>query len=261
MLGELIRQLDSRRQQVLVEAIVVEIGDDAAKRLGVQFLLGGKNIPFVATSCSNASPNIPTLGGAYAANQLSQQTTTVNGNTTVTQTNSSRSAAACRKRRRRALLTATGGFAGFAGDIGKNTVFGAIINAVKSDTTSNLLATPHIVTLDNQAAKFLVGQEVPITTGEALSDNFDNAFRTVQREEVGIKLDVTPAGQRRGRGETVPPPGSVERRGPGLVAQQRPHPQQALVRNRADRRRWRDPRDRRPAQRRRAQDDRSASRF
>src|SRR3546814_1814952 len=49
-LGELIRQLDTRRPQVLVEAIVVEIGDDAAKKLGVQFLLGGKNIPFAATS-------------------------------------------------------------------------------------------------------------------------------------------------------------------------------------------------------------------
>lgn len=198
MLGELIRQLDSRRQQVLVEAIVVEIGDDAAKRLGVQFLLGGKNIPFVATSYSNASPNILTLGGAYAANRLSQETTTVNGNTTVTQTNSSlgnslQEAAAA------SLLTATGGFAGFAGDIGKNTIFGAIINAVKSDTTSNLLATPHIVTLDNQAAKFLVGQDVPITTGEKLGDNFENAFRTVQREEVGIKLEVTP--QVNGAGE------------------------------------------------------------
>lgn len=190
-LGELIRQLDTRRPQVLVEAIVVEIGDDAAKKLGVQFLLGGKNIPFAATSYGNASPNILTLGGAYAAHELSQETTTVNGDTVVTQQNSSlgnslQEAAAA------SLLSATGGFAGFAGDIGKNTVFGAIINAVKSDTTSNLLATPHIVTLDNQAAKFLVGQEVPITTGEALSDNFDNAFRTVQREEVGIKLEVTP---------------------------------------------------------------------
>lgn len=197
-LGELIRQLDTRRPQVLVEAIVVEIGDDAAKKLGVQFLLGGKNIPFAATSYGNASPNILTLGGAYAAHQLSQETTTVNGDTVVTQQNSSlgnslQEAAAA------SLLSATGGFAGFAGDIGKNTVFGAIINAVKSDTTSNLLATPHIVTLDNQQAKFLVGQEVPITTGEALSDNFDNAFRTVQREEVGIKLEVTP--QVNGAGE------------------------------------------------------------
>ena len=198
MLGELIRQLDSRRQQVLVEAIVVEIGDDAAKRLGVQFLLGGKNIPFVATSYSNAQPNILTLGGAYAATKLTEDKTTVDGETVVTQTssalgNSLQEAAAA------SLLGASGGFAGFAGDIGKNTVFGAIINAVKSDTTSNLLATPHIVTLDNQAAKFLVGQEVPITTGEALSDNFDEAFRTVQREEVGIKLDVTP--QVNGAGE------------------------------------------------------------
>lgn len=198
MLGELIRQLDSRREQVLVEAIVVEIGDSAAKQLGVQFLLGGKNIPFVATSYSNATPNILTLGGAYAATELSQDTTTVNGNTTTTTTGSSfgntlQEAAAAQ------LLSATGGFAGFAGDIGKNTIFGAIINAVKTDTTSNLLATPHIVTLDNQAAKFLVGQEVPITTGEALSDNFDNAFRTVQREEVGIKLEVTP--QVNGAGE------------------------------------------------------------
>ena len=198
MLGELIRQLDTRRQQVLVEAIVVEIGDDAAKKLGVQFLLGGKNIPFVATSYSNASPNILTLGGAYASTQISEETTTTDGTTVVTKTSSAlgnafQEAAAAQ------LLSATGGFAGFAGDIGKNTIFGAIINAVKSDTTSNLLATPHIVTLDNQAAKFLVGQEVPITTGEALSDNFDNAFRTVQREEVGIKLDVTP--QVNGAGE------------------------------------------------------------
>lgn len=198
MLGELIRQLDARRPQVLVEAIVVEIGDDAAKRLGVQFLLGGKNIPFAATSYGNAQPNILTLGGAYAATKLTQDTTTIDGTTVVTQTTSSlgtslQEAAAA------SLLSATGGFAGFAGDIGKNTVFGAIINAVKSDTTSNLLATPHIVTLDNQAAKFLVGQEVPITTGEALSKNFDNAFRTVQREEVGIKLEVTP--QVNGAGE------------------------------------------------------------
>ncbi|MGQ3100156.1 MAG: type II secretion system secretin GspD [Sphingopyxis solisilvae] len=198
MLGELIRQLDSRRQQVLVEAIVVEIGDDAAKRLGVQFLLGGKNIPFVATNYSNAQPNIFTLGGAYAATRLTQDTTTVDGTTVVTQTtsalgNSLQEAAAA------SILGATGGFAGFAGDIGKNTIFGAIINAVKSDTTSNLLATPHIVTLDNQAAKFLVGQDVPITTGEKLGTNFENAFRTVQREEVGIKLEVTP--QVNGAGE------------------------------------------------------------
>ncbi len=190
-LGELIRQLDTRPEQVMVEAIVVEIGNEAAKRLGVQFLVGGKNAPFAATNYSNAVPSILTIAGAIGAEELSRTTTTVNGQTTTTTTssalgNSLQEAAAA------SILSATGGFGGFALDIGRNAIFGAIINAVQNDTESNLLATPHIVTLNNQKAKFLVGQEVPVTTGEALSDNFDNAFRTVQRQEVGIKLEVTP---------------------------------------------------------------------
>ncbi|RZM05645.1 MAG: type II secretion system protein GspD, partial [Sphingomonas sp.] len=68
----------------------------------------------------------------------------------------------------------------------------AIINAVKADNTSNLLQVPHLITLDNQQAHSLVGQEIPVTTGQALSNNFDNAFRTVQRQNVGIQLDVKP---------------------------------------------------------------------
>lgn len=190
-LGELIRQLDTRPEQVLVEAIVVEIGNDAAKKLGVQFLVGGENLPFAATNYSNATPNILTIAGAIGAEELTRTTTTVNGNTTTTSTNSAlgdslQEAAAA------SILSATGGFGGFALDIGKNAVFGTIINAIAADTESNLLATPHIVTLNNQKAKFLVGQEVPVSTGEQLSANFENAFRTVQRQEVGIKLEVTP---------------------------------------------------------------------
>lgn len=191
MLGELIRQLDSRPQQVLVEAIVVEIGNDAAKRLGVQFLLGGENIPFAATNYSNAVPSILTIGGAIAAEELARETTTVNGNTTTT-TQRSPLGDSLQQTAAQSILNATGGFGGIALDIGKDAIFGAIINAVQNDTESNILATPHIVTLNNQKAKFLVGQDVPITTGEALSDNFDNAFRTVQRKEVGIKLEVMP---------------------------------------------------------------------
>jgi len=190
-LGELIRQLDTRPEQVLVEAIVVEIGNEAAKKLGVQFLVGGKDAPFAATNYSNASPNILTIAGAVGAETLTRTTTTMNGNTTTTATNSAlgdslQEAAAA------SILSATGGFGGFAMDIGKNAIFGTIINAIAADTESNLLATPHIVTLNNQKAKFLVGQEVPVSTGEQLSANFENAFRTVQRQEVGIKLEVTP---------------------------------------------------------------------
>lgn len=194
MLGQVIRQLDTRRDQVLVEAIIVEISDDAAKKLGVQFLLGGKpgsNIPFAATNYSNAAPNILTVAGAIGARELNTTTTTVNGNTTTTATNNAISDQLAQAAVN-SILGAGGGFGGFATSIGRNGLFGTIINAVQSDTKSNILSTPSIVTLDNQEAKLLVGQEIPITTGEALSKNFDNAFRTVQRQNVGILLEVTP---------------------------------------------------------------------
>ncbi|RVT93851.1 type II secretion system secretin GspD [Sphingomonas crocodyli] len=193
-LGEVIRQLDTRRDQVLVEAIIVEISNDAARKLGVQFLLGGKpgsNIPFAATNYSNAAPNILTVAGAIGARELSTTTTTVNGTTTTTTQNteiSDQLAEAAVS----SILNAGGGFAGFADKIGKNAIFGAIINAVQSDTKSNILSTPSVLTLDNQEAKLLVGQEIPITTGQALSNNFDNQFRTVQRQNVGVQLEVKP---------------------------------------------------------------------
>ena len=189
-LGEVIRQLDSRREQVLVEAIIVEISDSAAKTLGVQFLLAGKNVPFLATNYSNAAPNLATLGAAYGARQLATTTTTINGNTVVTGTDNTLSnqlgQAAINS-----VLGASGVFGGYAAKLG-STLFASIINAVRSDTKSNLLSTPSIVTLDNQEAKILVGQEIPITTGQALSNNFDNAFRTVQRQNVGVSLEVKP---------------------------------------------------------------------
>lgn len=131
-----------------------------------------------------------TIAGALGAEELNRQTTTVNGTTTVT-TTSSALGTSLQEAAAASILGATGGLGGFAVQSGSN-VFGAIINAVQSDTNSNLLATPHITTLNNKQAKFLFGQEIPVSTGEALSDNFDNAFRTVQRQEVGIKLEVTP---------------------------------------------------------------------
>jgi general secretion pathway protein D len=193
-LGGVIAQLDVRRPQVLVEAIIVEISDNAAKNLGVQFLLGGtpnSGIPFAATNYSNAAPNILTIAGAVGARELNTSTTTVNGTTTVTTTNNAVSDQLAQAAVG-SILGASGGFGGFATNIGNNGVFGLIINAVKRDTQSNILSTPSITTIDNQAARFLVGQEIPITTGEALSDNFDNRFRTVQRQNVGISLEVRP---------------------------------------------------------------------
>lgn len=180
-LGEVVRQLDVRREQVLVEAVIVEISDVAAQRLGVQFLLSGtgnSNIPFSVTNYSNAAPNLLAVAGAIASEKRYGQ-----DNATTVQL---RTAAV------NSLLNANGGQFGFGGNLGSGAVFGFVVNAVKADTASNVLSTPSVVTLDNAQARILVGQNVPIATGQALSNNFDNAFRTVQRQDIGIQLDVRP---------------------------------------------------------------------
>ncbi len=193
-LNDVVRQLDTRREQVLVEAIVAEVSDTTARTLGAQFIVGDPSGgAFGASTFSNSAPNILQIAGAIGATQLNtSSTTTVNTDGSTTTTNTTSDAAnTLQQSAISSILAATGGFGGFGGKIG-STFFGAIINAVKSDTTSNLLQVPHLVTLDNQEAHSLVGQEIPITTGQALSTNFDNAFRTTQRQNVGIELTVRP---------------------------------------------------------------------
>ena len=193
-LGELVRQLDVRRQQVLVEAIIVEISDTAARQLGVQLFLSGlqgSNIPFAITNYSNITPNIGTIAGAIAARELGGSTTTVTTGTGSTTTTTTGTGSDLIEAAAGQLAGINGGLAGFA-IRNSNAIFGAIVNAVQSDNRSNILSTPSIMTLDNQEAYILVGQEIPITTGEALSPNFDNSFRTVNRQNVGITLEVRP---------------------------------------------------------------------
>jgi general secretion pathway protein D len=191
-LSDVVRQLDTRREQVLIEGIVAEVSDATVNRLGAQFILANPSGgAFAASTFSNSAPNILQIAGAIGARELGRNTTTTIANgvtTTVTTNNASdqltQSAIS-------SIIGSSGGFGGFGGKIG-DVIFGAIINAVKSDTTSNLLQVPHLVTLDNQEAHSLVGQEIPITTGQALSNNFDNTFRTTQRENVGIELTARP---------------------------------------------------------------------
>ncbi len=184
LLNDVITQLDTRREQVLVEAIVVEISDDAARELGVQLLVAGRegsNVPFLATQYPSASPGILPLAAGVAAAQSRGDGDDANDSVLE---QASRTAL-------QSLLGLSGGLAGFGGSNG-NALFGLIINAVKSDTGSNLLSTPSIMTLDNEEARILVGQEVPITTGEVLGDANTNPFRTTARQDVGIQLEVKP---------------------------------------------------------------------
>ena len=175
-LMDVIGQLDVRRQQVLVEAIVVEISDAAARDLGVQIAAANeKGVPFGLSQFRNGSPGITELAGAALLDRDDESDV----------------AEAAREAALQSLLGLSGGLAGIAGSAG-DTLFGLIINAVRSDTGSNLLSTPSIMTLDNEEARILVGQEVPITTGEVLGDGNTNPFRTIERKNVGIQLEVTP---------------------------------------------------------------------
>lgn len=183
ILLDVIRQLDVRREQVLVEALVVEISDAAASRLGAQLLLAGKDgsIPIGLTQFSNGGPGIASLAGGVLASRGGGGDE--DGDDALG--DAARQAAA------QALLGLSGGLLGFGAER-DNRLFGLIINAVKTDTGSSLLSTPSILTLDNEEARIMVGQEVPITTGEVLSGNNDNPFRTIDRQDVGIQLTVRP---------------------------------------------------------------------
>tara|TARA_B100001146_G_C16196305_1_gene441848 strand:+ start:641 stop:2332 length:1692 start_codon:yes stop_codon:yes gene_type:complete len=174
-LESVIGQLDIRRAQVLVEAIIVELSDSLAKDLGVQFLFrgDGDNTPLVAQRFG--SPN-PDLISSVASESLAD---------------SSGSSALGT-----AAVNSLLGIEGLAVGVGRinssGNIFASIINLVAEDSDSNILSTPSIMTLDNEQASIVVGQEIPITTGETLSSSNSNPFRSVNREEVGIKLEVTP---------------------------------------------------------------------
>ena len=178
-LESIIRRLDVRRPQVLVEAIIVEISDTMAKELGVQFALGGVNgnaVPLIGTNFSSQAASALSLTGALAGSDIGLSDT-IQSTLETAAINS--------------IVGVEGGLIGFGGN-SNDTLFSMIINAIEEDEESNVLSTPFVTTLDNVPATFLVGQEIPITTGESLSSDSVNVFRTYERQEVGIKLDVLP---------------------------------------------------------------------
>lgn len=194
-LRKVVQQLDVRRAQVQIEAIVVEVSDTTARALGIEYFLApldGKRVPFTATNFSSASPNILAAAGALLLNPGLLQgddsgTGDDNDDTTNTTLSNTLANTALNS------LLATNGFIGGAGGrIGDDAVFGAVVSALKRDTESNVLSFPSIVTLDNEEATLSSGQEIPITTGEAVGTDLNNTFRTVSREQVGVILEVTP---------------------------------------------------------------------
>lgn len=155
-------ELDSPRAQVLVEAIIVEVKMEGSEALGFQWLFGDTSdgtTPLVGTNFTNAGNSLTSLATGIATGTPSLS----NG--------------------------ITAGVASFNSNGDLN--LAGILQAIESNTNANLLSTPKILTLDNQKSKIIVGETRPFQTG-GYSDNGDNPFVTIKREDVGLTLEVTP---------------------------------------------------------------------
>ena len=166
----LIEKLDTPRAQVMIEAAIVEVTIDDSSSLGVELAAGdqeGKSVPLVSSSLNGVINGL--LSGAIASG---------GGEINVLQGLAT-------------LSTPTIAAAKLDSD---KISFGAVITAIANNSDANLLSTPSVLTLDNQEAKILVGTEVPFRTGSftTTGDGTSNPFTTVNREDVGIELVVTP---------------------------------------------------------------------
>ncbi len=178
-LTSVIRSLDVRRAQVLIEAVIAEVSDEAATELGVQW-----QAPIRTDASGNVRPGAiggTNFNGASPGNNILAATVNplgvgqglnlgyINGSVTLP---------------------------------GSNTPLfevGALIRALKGDSKSNVLSTPSIMTMDNQEALIKVGQEVPFISGQYTNTSTNggsnqptNPFQTIQRKDVGLTLTVTP---------------------------------------------------------------------
>ncbi len=175
---DVVSQLDVRRSLVLIEAAIVEVRVEDKRELGVEIAgvdAGGSSLPLASTALSSTLQQL--LTGLIPDGGTINDTSDINP------------------------ISALGSIAGTA----KPTIaaakvdldgisFGAVLTAIATNTDANLLSTPSIMTMDNQEAKIVVGREVPFRTGSFTTDTSgaNNPFTTVNREDVGLQLTVTP---------------------------------------------------------------------
>ncbi len=164
-LKAVIRQLDIRRAQVLIEAIIAEITTSNNKEVGVGIAVDGTQRDSGALPVGVS--NFAGIGELLLA--------TIGGS---------------------APTSLPAGFTfGIGGENSSGVRYGALLRALQSDTNTNILSTPNIVTLDNEEAELIVGQNLPFVTGSFTgtgSTNPQNPFQTIERQDVGLTLRVTP---------------------------------------------------------------------
>jgi len=166
-LREVIDMLDQRRAQVVIESLIVEVGEDDATEFGVQWQAG----------------NLAGKGGFGGVN--------LGGSGVVGTPASPTSIDVLPKGLNIGVVNGTVDIPG----IGKVLDLKVLARALKSKGGTNVLSTPNLLTLDNEAASIFVGQTIPFVTGSYVTGGggtSNNPFQTVQREEVGLKLNVRP---------------------------------------------------------------------
>jgi general secretion pathway protein D len=166
----IVDKLDIRREQVLVEAIIVEVIADKTAELGVTWAVEGSssNTPIGATNFPDFGPGVVQIGGAAGSGGQVDPTGLIGEGITLG--------------------------IGRISDTGVS--FAAIARALQGDANTNLISTPSIVTTDNEEATLNVGQEVPFVTGSysntGNAGGAVNPFQTIQRQQIGVKLAITP---------------------------------------------------------------------
>ncbi|RSD32830.1 type II secretion system secretin GspD [Vibrio pectenicida] len=182
---DVISQIDIRRAQVLIEALIVELSEGDGINLGVQWgsLETGAVIQYgnTGTSIGQVMVGLEEAKDQQKTEYVYNPTTGQNDRPVTTTESGSYDT----------LASALNGVNGAALSV----VMGdwtALISAVSSNTNSNILSSPSITVVDNEEAKFIVGEEVPVLTGSQTGSNNDNPFQTVERKDVGIQLTVTP---------------------------------------------------------------------
>lgn len=162
----IVKALDVRRAQVMIEAAIVEISDELGQDLGVQLALGdesGESTPVAGTNFNNVGRSLGDVLGAILSDSV--------------------------------IAPATGGITIGAGQRNENGVsWGVLLQALSTSAAANLLSTPSIITLDNQESEIIVGQNVPFRTGQSTvtGDGTTNPFTTIERRDIGLTLKVTP---------------------------------------------------------------------
>lgn len=170
-LMQIVDKLDIRREQVLVEAIIVEVLADKSSQLGVTWAVEGAsvNTPIGVTNFPSLGPGVVQVGGAAGSGGQVDPTSLIGEGITLG--------------------------LGRISDSGIS--FASILTALSGDANTNIISTPSVVTTDNEEATLNVGQEVPFVTGSYANTGAGgaigvNPFQTINRQQVGVKLSITP---------------------------------------------------------------------